>query len=219
MARGNAGDVLLFDMSLPYNHAALLAGLAPSSSLARVADSQERFDELLKSALVYHRAGFFVLSAALTPEEADLVTPALLERALGVLRRQFAYVLVDLSTTLSEPVLAVLERSDQVVLVAVPEFSVMKDLIQVKRILLEVLQLPLARIHLIANHRNATSRIGRREIESIVGLAVDHEVRFDGGRPEEAALQGEILAVSDPSSQLTKGVAALARTLSDQRQV
>jgi pilus assembly protein CpaE len=217
IARENAGDVVLFDMSLPYNHAALLAGLAPSSSLARVSEAQERFDELLKSALVYHVAGFFVLSAALTPEEADLVNPALLERAISVLRRQFSYIVVDLSTTLSDPVLAVLERSDQVVLVAVPEFSIMKDLIQIKRVLLEVLQLPLGRLHLVANHRNATSRIGRREIESIVGLDVDHEIRFDGSRPEEAALQGNILAVSDPSSQLTKGVAGLARALSDRR--
>src|SRR5487761_797021 len=38
LARDHRGEVVLVDLSLPYNHAALLAQLAPSTSLARLAD-------------------------------------------------------------------------------------------------------------------------------------------------------------------------------------
>jgi pilus assembly protein CpaE len=213
IARDHTGDVLLIDLSLPYNHAALLAGLAPSSSVARLSDVQERFEDFLQSAVVYHPSGLLVLSAALTPEDGDLVTAPLLERTIAVLRRQFSYIVVDLGMTLSEPVLTILEGSDDVLLLAVPEFSMMKDLIQVKRILLDVLQLPLGRVRLVVNHRNASYRIGRTEIETIVGMQVELEIRFDGQRPEEAALQGQILALSEPASPLARAAERLARAL------
>jgi DNA-binding response OmpR family regulator/Flp pilus assembly CpaE family ATPase len=213
IGRQHRGDALLVDLSLPYNQAALLAGLAPSTSLARLWNTQDRFEELLESALVYHSNGFLVLSTALTPEEADLLTAPLLERAIAVLRRQFSHIVVDLGTTLSDPALNMLEASEHVFLVAVPEFSMMKDLIQAKRILLDVLQLPLGRVHLVVNHRHGSYRIGRREIETIVGMPVEHEIRFDGQRPEEAALRGQILAGSDPASTLTKAVVGMARAL------
>src|SRR5439155_2334554 len=76
LAHQNRGDVLLLDLSLPFNHAALLANLAPSTCLARLADLEQGFEERLESAVVYHPTGFLLLSTALTPEEADLVTPA-----------------------------------------------------------------------------------------------------------------------------------------------
>ena len=91
----------------------------------------------------------------------------------------------------------------------------MKDLIQVKRILQDVLHVAIGRVHLVVNNRIASYRIGRREIETVVGLTVESEFRFDGHRPEEAALQGEILALSDPSDPLAKAAAGLARTLTD----
>ena len=56
--------------------------------------------------------------------------------------------------------LAILEASDHVVLVAVPEFSMMKDLIQVKRILQDVLHVAIGRIHLVVNHRNGSATTG-----------------------------------------------------------
>ena len=64
-----------------------------------------------------------------------------------------------------------------------------------------------------AEKRNRDFPFNAREIEAVVGMSVESEIRFDGQRPEEAALQGEILAVSDPSGPLAKATAALARSL------
>src|SRR4029077_76990 len=118
LSRRYPGQVLLLDLDLPYNHAALLANLVPTTCLARVANSpREAFEEVLLSAVLYHAGGPMILPGALKPEEAELITPDLLARTIGVLRKSFRYVVVDLGVALSESVLAVIDHVQHVVLV------------------------------------------------------------------------------------------------------
>jgi len=42
---------------------------------------------------------------------------------------------------------------------------------------------------------------------------VDVEVGFDGGKPDQAALTGTILSLTDPRSELTRGAQAIADLL------
>src|SRR5438270_249072 len=118
LARERRGEVLLIDLSLPFNHAALLARLAPSTCLARLAATERGFEELLQSALVAHPAGFILLPTALTPEEADLVSPALVAKALDFLRRQFQHIVFDLGVALTETALSGLDHTRHVIVVA-----------------------------------------------------------------------------------------------------
>ena len=213
LARNHRGQVVLVDFSLPYNHAALLAQLAPSTSLARLADIGTDFDERLLSALVHHSDGFLLLSTALAAEEADLVTPALVSRALAVLKPQFDYLVFDLGVVLSEVALSVLEQSQVVFVVATPELLIVKDLIQVYGILHDVLRLAAGHIHLVVNHRASAATVGRREMKKLLGVEIAVEIRHDGRRPEQAALKGEILAVSTSRSPIAKAAASLARLI------
>ena len=213
LARDHRGEVVLVDFSLPYNHAALLAHLAPSTSLARLADLGTGFDERLEGAMVYHPAGFLLLSTALAPEEADLITPALVSRALAVLKPQYGYLVFDFGVVLSEITLSVLEQSQVVFVVATPELLIVKDIIQVYSILHDVLKLAAGHVHLVVNHRASAATVGRQEIEKLLGVEIAVEIRHDGPRPEEAALKGEILAVSASKSPIAKAAASLARLI------
>jgi len=213
LARHHPGEVLLLDFSLPYNHAALLAQLAPTTSLARLADVESEFDQRLETGLAYHRAGFHVLSSALAPEESDLITPALVDRALAVLRPQFRFLIVDFGVVLSEAALSMLEQAQAVVVVASPELLIIKDLISLYGILRDVLKLPEDQIHLVINHRSKTATVGAREMEKLLNVGVALEIRHDGKRPEEAALHGQILALSAARSPIAKAAASLARAI------
>jgi Flp pilus assembly CpaE family ATPase len=217
LAREHWGQVLLVDFSLPYNHAAVLAHLSPSSSLARVAGAAVDFDQHLQSAIVTHGDGFLVLSTVLAPEEADLITPELVDRALQALTPEFGYIVFDLGVVLSEAALSVMERSDVICLVATPELVVIKDLIRVYRILQDVLKLAAGQIHLVVNHRSSHSALGRRDIKEVLGVEVAVEIRHDGRRPEKAALAGEILAKSAAKSPVAKGAAEVARLIRKSR--
>lgn len=213
LSRRYPGQVLLLDLDLPYNHAALLANLIPTTCLARTAQTPPgAFEEVLLSAVLYHPGGPMILPGALKPEEADLVTPDLLARAISVLRRSFRYVIVDLGVALSESVLAVVDHVQHVVLVVTPEISAVKATADALDILV-TLGVPPNQISVLMNQRSAKPAVLRVSLERMLGRAVDVEMLFDGGRPDEAALHGNILSLTDPRSEVTKGAETLARLL------
>src|SRR5436190_1945213 len=96
LARRYPGEVLLLDLDFPYSHSALLAGLVPTSCLARISSlPQESFEDVLLSTVLYDSGGPMILPGALRPEEADEVTPELVNKAIATLRKTFRYIAVD----------------------------------------------------------------------------------------------------------------------------
>jgi hypothetical protein len=75
-----------------------------------------------------------------------------------------------------------------------------------------VFRLPLSRVHLVVNHRSPNSVVGEREVKGILRREVAAEIRYDGLRPEEAAVRGQLL-VGDPRSAVARGTVELARRI------
>ena len=214
LAREHRDDVLLFDLSLPYNHAALLARITPTTSLARIAHAPaESFDMLLRGAIVHHPAGFLVLSTALRPEEADLMTPELVLRTLQVLGGMFTQVVFDLGVGLSDSVLSVLEISHHVITVATPELTAMKDMSQFLDVLGDVLRLPAGRVHVVLNNPLGRSAMGIADVERVLGRPVAVQFPHEGLKLEKAALAGDVLAVREPNGATARATGLLAQRL------
>jgi diguanylate cyclase (GGDEF)-like protein/PAS domain S-box-containing protein len=210
LGRRHPGEVLLVDLSLPYNHVALLANLSPSTCLARVARSEpQAFGPLAWSAVLPHPAGFMVLPATLRPEEAELVTPELVARTLAVLSPSFRYVVFDLGVNLDDRVLAALELSDEVILMATPELASMHDTRQVLDLVSRVLQVPAGRIHTVLNHRSPDSALTRKVVEDVLGRPLAAEFRYQGLAPEMAGLEGRLQLKSGRGSEFSRGVRQL----------
>lgn len=213
LARKYPGEVLLLDLDFPYSHSALLAGLIPTSCLARMATlPQESFEEVLLSAVLYHAGGPMILPGALRPEEADEVTPELINRAITVLRKSFRYVVVDLGVTITDATLALLDLTQHVIVVTVPELSAVKSTADAMDILRR-LGTPEDRVTAVLNNRSPKGAISRSAVERSLKREIDVEVLFDAGRPEEAAVNAQILSLANPRSELTKGAEALAGLL------
>jgi Flp pilus assembly CpaE family ATPase len=210
LSRTYPGQVLLLDLDFPYSHAALLAGLIPTTCLARMTDVPAgAFEEVLLSAVLYHAGGPMILPGALRPEEGDAVTPALIARSISVLRKSFSYIVVDLGVTLTDSTLALLDLTQHLVLVVAPELSALKsaaDAIDV----FQQLGMPEDRLSVVLNNRAPRPAVTRPAVERKLQRRVDIEVGFDGMKPEQAAVDGAILSVVDPKSEVTKGANALA---------
>ncbi|HET7339176.1 MAG TPA: hypothetical protein VFK22_06480, partial [Candidatus Dormibacteraeota bacterium] len=213
LARRYPGEVLLVDLDFPYSHSALLAGLVPSSCLARMATvPQEPFEEVLLSAILYHSGGAMILPGALRPEEADEVTPELINRAVAVLRKTFRYIVVDLGVTITDATLALFDLTQHVVLVAVPELSSVKSAADALDILMQ-LGTPHDRVTVVLNNRTPKPAVTKSAVERALKREIDVEVGFDENRPEQAAVAGEILSLTNPRSEITRGSDALAARL------
>ena len=215
LARAHPAEVLLVDLSLPFNNAALMSNLVPVNSLAQLAGaSPGQFEEALLSALLPHPAGFLVLSSAMRPEHAELVTPQLVERALDALKRSFRWLVFDLGPQLSDTTLSVLERADRVLLLTTPELSALKDIAELRRIFNDLLRIPPAKVMVALNHRGPKAAIGRADIERHLREELVCEFQFEGSKLDEAAIRGEVLSVADARSSMARATAAIAQALS-----
>jgi MinD-like ATPase involved in chromosome partitioning or flagellar assembly len=215
LSRLYPGQVLLLDLDFPYSHAALLAGLVPTSCLARLLDvPPDSFEEVLLSSILYHAGGPMILPGALRPEESDEVTAELITRAVGILRKTFRYVVVDLGIAIDDATLAVLDLTQHLIVVAAPELSAVKSAADAIEIL-QKLGTPDDRLTVVLNNRSPKPAVLKPAVERMLKRRVDVEVAFDGTRPEQAALSGEILSLTDPRSEITRGAQALADILED----
>ncbi|HXN77979.1 MAG TPA: cyclic nucleotide-binding domain-containing protein [Candidatus Dormibacteraeota bacterium] len=215
LSRLYPGQVLLLDLDFPYSHAALLAGLVPTSCLARLAGvPPDSFEEVLLSSILYHAGGPMILPGALRPEESDAVTAELIARAIAILRKTFRYVVVDLGIAIDDSTLAVLDLTQHVVLVAAPELSAVKSAADAIEIL-QKLGTPDDRLTVVLNNRTPKPAVSKPAVERMLKRSVDVEVSFDGAKPDQAALTGKILSLTDPKSEITRGAQALADILEE----
>jgi MinD-like ATPase involved in chromosome partitioning or flagellar assembly len=213
LARRHPGEVVLLDLDFPYSHSALLAGLVPTTCLARLGPvAAESLEEVLLSAILYHPGGPMILPGALRPEEADEVTPELVTRAIAVLRKTFRYIIVDLGVTITDATLALFDLTQHVVLVTAPDMSAVKSASDAIDILKQ-LGTPDDRLTVVLNNRSLKPAVGKAAVERAIKRKVNLEVAFDGGRAEQAAVDGAILTLTNTRSEVARGAEELAALL------
>ncbi|MGH7902677.1 MAG: cyclic nucleotide-binding domain-containing protein [Candidatus Dormibacteraceae bacterium] len=214
LTRAHPGEVLLFDLALPYNHAALMSKLLPTSSLGLVSQSPPgNFEEALLSSILHHPSGMMLLPGVLKPEEADLITPELLIRAITLLRGAFRYIVFDLGVAMTENLLTVLDHSQKIVLIATPELSTLKDITDVFRIFSNILHIVPSQVLVAMNVKSPRAVVSREDLERSLQQEVAIEIGYDGAKPDQAAVRGELLILNDPRSSISRGVQALAEIL------
>jgi MinD-like ATPase involved in chromosome partitioning or flagellar assembly len=108
----------------------------------------------------------------------------------------------------------VLDLTQHVVLVAAPELSAVKSAADAIEIL-QKLGTPDDRLTVVLNNRTPKPAVSKPAVERMLKRSVDVVVSFDGAKPDQAALTGEILSLTDPKSEITRGAQALADILED----
>jgi MinD-like ATPase involved in chromosome partitioning or flagellar assembly len=208
------GEVLLVDLGLPYNHAALTANLVPTGALAlHERESDADLEEMLLSACIHHPTGMLVLPGALRVEQSELITPELVQRSVGSLLNTFTYIVVDLGVSMSEAAILVLERASDVLLVVTPELTAMKDTKDLLEVFRTVLNIPDGNIRIVLNRPRPVTMVDRADVERTIGRAVDIELDHDGERCDRSAVTGELLVAVFPTSPVSKKLKALATAL------
>jgi pilus assembly protein CpaE len=209
LSRANPRNVVLVDLSLPFNQCAFLTCSLPTSSLARAqqAPAQHREDVLL-SAVFAHPSGFGLLAGVLRPEESDLVTVDSVAQAIQVLRREFAFVVLDVGSRNPGLVRVAFDRSDDVLIVMTPDLPALRDVAILRGSLGSLVH----RMRVIVNHPLSTKVLdtnvmrGMLDFENVSGVEHDRSLL-------DAASRGDLLSVSQHSSPVGRAASSLATEL------
>jgi pilus assembly protein CpaE len=180
LARRSDRPVALLDADLQFGDVALLLGLTPHHTIVEAVSSIDGLDaQFLQSLLVRHDpSGLLVLSAPVEPSFADRVTGADVVRIIEVLRSFCGHVVVDTPAQFDDVVLAVVDHSDAVLLVAGLDIPSVKN-VKLGLQTLRLLSVPESKLRLLVNRADSKVSLDIDEVERSLGMKADSLIPND----------------------------------------
>jgi pilus assembly protein CpaE len=187
---------LLLDLDLQFGDAAIMLGIEPEKTIYDLVVAPGELDsEKLAGYTTRHNSGLDILPAPLRPEDAELVTEAKLARLLEVARESYDVIVVDTSPFFHGPMLATLDRTDELLLVCGLDVPTLKN-VRLSLQTLELLAFPSNRIRVVLNRAN--TKVGMKPGEVEGALDVN---------------RGTPLAISDERADFSRAIREMAKGL------
>ncbi|OQB25562.1 MAG: Septum site-determining protein MinD [Firmicutes bacterium ADurb.Bin182] len=116
------------DLCLIYGDASVYLDLSTKDTIAELVQERSDFTiDDIKSFTLQHASGLNAILAPSKPEFADYVTPRHVEKLINLMRPYYDYIVIDLPADFSECTLAALENSDDILIVAKPDISGLRN--------------------------------------------------------------------------------------------
>ncbi len=211
-AKFEGRKTLLLDLDLQFGDAAIMLGIEPEKTIYDLVVAPGELDtEKLAGYTTKHACGLEVLPAPLRPEDAELVTEAKLGRLLEVARESFDVIVVDTSPFFHGPMLATLDRTDELLLLCSLDVPTLKNL-RLALQTLDLLSFPKQRVRIVLNRSNSKVGMKPNEVEGALGMKVRFEVPSDRAVPL-AVNRGNPVVLADESADVSKAIRAMAKEL------
>ncbi|HEX9889785.1 MAG TPA: AAA family ATPase [Nitriliruptorales bacterium] len=210
LARHAPGDVALVDLDLQSGDVAVLMQLLPQWTSHDAAVHAATLDaDQLVGFMTKHEEGVDVLAAPLQPEHGDALSAELTTKILQLLRSRYRYVVIDGPAYFTDPLLAALDESDLIVVLAsldVPSVRGLRTTLHT----MEQLQVPASRIRRVLNRADSKVGLTVREVERSIGAVVDVAIPSSRDVPRSVN-QGTPLALTDPGSPVVQAIDEIRR--------
>jgi len=212
LAKIEGKRTLLVDLDLQFGDAAIMLGLEPDKTIYDLVVAPGELDsEKLAGYTTRHSSGLEILPAPLRPEDAELVTETKLSRLLEVARESFDIIVVDTSPFFHGPMLATLDRTDELLVVCGLDIPTLKN-VRLSLQTLELLSFPMDRIRLVLNRANSKVGMKPDEVEGALDVKIRFAVPSDRAVPISVN-RGAPAVIADAKSDFARSMAAMAKTL------
>jgi len=212
MAKREGRKTLLLDLDLQFGDAAIMLGAEPEKTIFDLVVAPGELDsEKLSGYATHHPCGLELLPAPLRPEDAELVTEAKVARLLEVAREAYEVIVVDTSPFFHGAMLATLDRTDELFLLAALDVPTIKN-VKLALQTLELLSFPRDRIRVILNRANSKVGMKPGDVENALGMKISHQVPSDRAVPV-GVNRGEPVVLHDAGAEFTRAVVDIAKAL------
>ena len=203
---------LLLDLDLQFGDAAIMLGLEPEKTIYDLVTAPGELDsEKLAGYITKHACGLDMLPAPLRPEDAELVTESKLARLLEVARESYDVIVVDTSPFFHGPMLATLDRTDELVMLCGLDVPTLKN-VRLSMQTLELLSFPAQRIRFLLNRANSKVGMKKSEVESALDVKIRFEVPSDRAVPL-GVNRGQPPVIAESGSDFARAIREVAKAL------
>src|SRR5215204_4527731 len=211
-AKHGGKRTLLLDLDLQFGDAAIMLGIEPDKTIYDLVVAPGELDpEKLAGYTTRHSSGVDVLPAPVRPEDAELVTEAKISRLLEVAKESYEMIVVDTSPFFHGPMLATLDRTDELLLLCGLDVPTIKN-VRLSLQTLELLSFPPDRIKVVLNRANSNVGMKRTEVEAALETKVRFEIPSDRAVPL-AVNRGNPAVLADAGCDFSRGVRDMAKGL------
>jgi len=211
-ALGAGHKVCLIDGSLQFSDIrGLLRVPLNVPSIANLPTDRIR-DSDLAEVVWKDASGIDVLLAPPRIEMAEMITVRDLEKALGITRQLYDFVVIDTRAALTEEVLAFLDASNLILQVLAYDSMAIRSLSMAREAFDAIGYPPSKRLTLL-NRSDSAGGYSRADLEEAAGLKIDFEVVSDGRLVLAANNEGVPFVLASPEAPIAQGVRAVAESL------
>jgi pilus assembly protein CpaE len=210
LAKAGGRRTLLLDLDLQFGDAAIMLGIEPEKTIFDFVNAPGELDpDKLAGYTTTHKSGLDILPAPLRPEDAELVTEAKLGRLIEVARACYDVIVVDTSPFFHGPMLATLDRTDELLLVCSLDVPTLKN-VRLALGTLEMLSFPQSRVRIVLNRANTKVGMKQREVEAALEQKVRYEIPSDRAVPVSVN-KGAPAVLSESGSDFARAIDAMAK--------
>lgn len=210
--------VALMDASLQFGDVGVLLNLPANRTLWDVVEAKNDPDEdLLNGVLAVHSSGLRVMLAPPKPEQAELVSADHIRKTLGVMQKMFDYIVVDTAKGINDPLLAVLDLSEQIVLLSTADISALKN----AKLFFEVtqaLEYPASKTLFILTKYDGKSGVNVRDVEGNIKHPITGVIPRDDKANALAITRGIPTVITQRGIPMSQAIVAMARMLKRQEE-
>ncbi|MFA5891309.1 MAG: P-loop NTPase [Actinomycetota bacterium] len=208
--------VALLDLDLQFGDLAIMLQLFPTRTICDAARDLDRLDdEALARYLTLHRSNVSLMAAPLEPGLAETVSADAALTIMRMLKKKFAYVIVDTPPAFTDHVLQAIDESDILVSVTTLDVPSIKNL-KISFQTLGLLGVDPDRVRLVLNRADSKVGLNIREVEKTLGRSVD--IRIPSSRDVPLSVnRGTPLVLEDAKSPISLALSKLAAGIEEFR--
>lgn len=204
--------VAIVDGDLYFGDVAVLLNLKPERTVHELNAALDA--EIAEKFLYMHSSGVEVLAAPLRTEQAEDITPDRFREILGMLQGLYDVVVVDVSVSAFDTMLATLDVADLALVLTTLDVVCLKDVSQVVDMMAK-LRFPLQNLVMVGNRHDERVSLGPRDAEKAIGM------RFNTVLPRDdrivlAANRGMPMLLAEPDAPFSQKIRALAKVTATQ---
>jgi pilus assembly protein CpaE len=210
------GQVALVDLCGQFGAAALLLNMQPTNTIMGLASFQADLDlDLVETFMESHPLGLKVLAGGARPDPAwtDALSVNFVAALIGLLRRRFRFVVLDIPPLVWPGSLYAISRSQAALLLTgltdvtgLRETAAFSDAICPDYI-------PRERLRLVVNRPQQQEWFGETDVRTATGHEVWHSLPHDAANVFQSANEGTPIVAARPAAPFSKSCQGLARKL------
>lgn len=198
-------QVVLVDLDLAFGDVAIALQLFPAHTIADAIPIAGSLDgEAIRAVLTPHSPGLSALVAPVDPGTGESISADLVGRILDLLRRQFDYVVIDTPPAFDDQVIAALDVSDVIALIATLDVPALKNL-KLTLETLDLLQYPREKWRVVLNRADSKVGLTVGEVEKTLRTTISSYI--PSSRDVPAAInRGVPIMLDDPKHPVSLAI-------------